>query len=135
METRTASGSATAGYAEAGLAYRFFINIARSQRTGEALGIALRPAVGYGFQGIGTISREISHCIDCDSQTVADYHGGQYVRFQLGLHFAGCGDKGCGFIGVSPSYQYFWHEDVPGLTGYLDISLHIGFGMPDFRSD
>ncbi len=130
-----ASGSAGGGYVEAGLAYRFFIKMAQWEKTGEAMGLALHPAVGYGMQWIDTISREIGNCVGCDSQIVADYHGGQFVRFQLGLHVAGCSDRACGFLGVSPSYQYFWREEVPGLTGYLDITLHIGFGMADFRSD
>jgi hypothetical protein len=120
VESSSASG---AGFVEAGLVHRFLIP---TEKNG---GIGIQPAVGYGIEGITAPNRTISHCIDCGGETVGDYHGGQYVRFQLGIYLAAKGPTSTmyGYVGLSPSFQYFVVKTDPGMTSALDIALSVGF--------
>jgi hypothetical protein len=79
--SREADAWTGGGYVEIGLLQRAFIALDDRQNGNDPPGIGLVPAVGYGFEGVGTVKREISNCIDCESQSVVDYHGGQYLRF------------------------------------------------------
>lgn len=120
LESSSASG---AGFIEAGLVHRFVIP------SGQNGGFGLQPAVGYGLEGISAPTRSIGNCVDCTSQTVGDYHGGQYVRFQLGLYLVSKAPTSTmyGYVGLVPSFQYFVVKTDPGITSVLDIALSIGF--------
>jgi hypothetical protein len=120
LESSSASG---AGFIEAGLVHRFVIPFDRQD------GLGLQPAVGYGIEGITAPTRTIGNCVDCASQTVGDYNGGQYVRFQLGLYLASKAPTSTmyGYVGLVPSFQYFVVRSDPGITSVLDIALSVGF--------
>jgi hypothetical protein len=120
LESSSGSG---AGFVEAGFVHRFVIPF------NEKDGFGLQPAVGYGIEGITAPTRSITNCVDCESQTVGDYHAGQYVRFQLGMYLAAKAHKatGYGYVGIVPSFQYFVVRTDPGLTSALDIALSVGF--------
>lgn len=119
VESSSASG---AGFVEAGLVHRFVIPIEKND------GIGFQPAVGYGIEGITNPNRTIANCVDCNAQTVGDYHAGQYVRFQLGLYLAAKGDASTmyGYVGLAPAFQYFVVRTEPGMTSALDIALSVG---------
>ncbi|MEY4512169.1 MAG: hypothetical protein RLZZ450_4291 [Pseudomonadota bacterium] len=133
---RTAKAEVGGGFAEAGLTYRFFVALGQPGRRREQQGFALQPALGYGFQGMATVRRTIASCADCTRDEVADYHAGQYLRFQFGVQYASCVPLAsvCGYLGVNPSYKRYFDGPTPQLERYIEIAVTLGFAYPNVRT-
>ena len=111
--TVAASATSLGGCIEAGLNYPLLIPLNAEDF------IELVPTVTYGLYGVGPLSRNVEHCVDCLSDDVdVDYGGGDFLGLSLGAFWAS-GVPLRGAFGLTSSYRHYLHPGDARLTRQL----------------
>lgn len=123
-KTSDATAIAMAGWGEIGGTYTFSFALEAKDRYFE-----LVPSLGYGWEGVGDISRGAG-CSDCSSKTFpVDYQGGHFLRLGVGTYYGFLDDKGTqSRIGLTTSYQRFLLPGDARLTNQLAFWFTVGWG-------